>query len=145
MKKLVSNEMLRAGEHTALMWARVTSFSFTGIQTMVRDKVLLLWSVLTMAAIRPNVSHLAKAREDAMEDVKGCGSNNQQDPRLVSASNKHVTCHKLILSQLGEHCLHSYPNLFPSCQSEHNANCYGKCTFHYECSLIPPFHPGVHG
>lgn len=55
MTKLVSDEMLRAGQHTALMWARVTSFSFTGIQKMVREKAPLLWSVLTMAATGPNV------------------------------------------------------------------------------------------
>ncbi|KAF8342093.1 uncharacterized protein EI90DRAFT_3011643 [Cantharellus anzutake] len=70
------------GEHTALTWAKVTGFSFTGIQEIVREKALLLWSILTMAAIGPNVSHLAKAREDAIEGARGRGSNNVRDPWL---------------------------------------------------------------
>ena len=43
---------------------------------MVREKVPLLWSVLTMATTGPNVSHLVKACEDDMEDAKGRRSNN---------------------------------------------------------------------
>ncbi|KAF8335424.1 uncharacterized protein EI90DRAFT_3120516 [Cantharellus anzutake] len=82
MTLLASDKILKAGEHTALTWAKVTGFSFTQIQGRVREKAPLLWTILTMSAIGSNVSRLEKACEDAIEGARGCGSKNRRDPWL---------------------------------------------------------------
>ncbi|KAF8318295.1 uncharacterized protein EI90DRAFT_3021078 [Cantharellus anzutake] len=70
MMLLASDKILKASEHTALTWEKVTGFSFTQIQGRVREKTPLLWTILTTSTIGSNVSHLEKAHEDAIEAVE---------------------------------------------------------------------------
>jgi hypothetical protein len=145
MTQLAGDDLLKAGEHTALTWAKVTSFSFTGIQTMVKEKAPLLWSVLTMAAIGPNVTRLAKAREEAIEGARGRGSNNRRDPWLVCASDNILTYRNLILDWLGLYYRHSDFDLFPIRQIQHAANSTWKHTFHNQRSSITSLYVGTYG